>query len=117
MAYTITKNPDGDVNLGSLNGEFVTLQPSTSDYATGGYALIDGVTVVDTSSLNQNVDLYRVLAAIPSGSASGYVPVFNATTKKIAMRQQNGTTGQLQEVPANTDLSAYSFQFLLVGLG
>ena len=39
MAYTITKIPDGDCNLGNLNGEFVNLQPSSSDYATGGYAI------------------------------------------------------------------------------
>lgn len=115
MAYTITKNPDGDCNLGSLNGEFVTLQPSTSDYATGGYALIDGVSVVDTSSLNANVDLYRVLAAIPASNPSGYVPAFNAVTKKIEFFQQSAATSALTQVPANTDLSAYSFQFLLVG--
>ena len=43
MSYVITKQPDGDVNLGNLNGEFVSLSDSISDYATGGYAIIGGV--------------------------------------------------------------------------
>lgn len=118
MPYSITKIPDGDLNLGSISGEIVNLQPSTSDYATSGYALIDGETVVNNSALasSLNVDLYRVLFALPVSGQNGYVPEFNSTTKKVKVMRQNGTTGPLQEVPAGTDLSALTFQLLLGGL-
>lgn len=116
MAYAITKNPDGDCNLGSLNGEFVTLQPSTSDYTTGGYAIVDGVSVVDNSALNANCDLYRVLVAIPAGGQGGYQPVWNPTTKKLQIYQGATGSGPDTEVPANTNLAAQAFQLLLLGL-
>lgn len=116
MAYTVTKNPDGDCSLGSLNGEFVTLQPSTSDYSTGGYALVDGVSVVNNSTLQANCDLYKILAALPVGGQGGYVPVLNPTTKKVQMFRQTAATGALVEVPSLTDLSAQAFQLLLMGL-
>lgn len=116
MAYTLTKLPDGDANFGSLNGEFVNLQPSTSDYPTGGYAIFDGVSVVDNSNLNANCDLYRLLAAIPVSGQNGYVLQGNMTTKKVQVFRQNASTGALQEVPANTDLSSLTFELLLLGL-
>ena len=116
MAYTITKLPDGDVNFGSLNGEFVNLQPAVSDYPTGGYPIIDGETVVNTPTKNANCDMYKVLAALPVSGQSGLVPQFNAGAKTLALMEQNGTTGGLAEVPAGTDLSKYTFELLLIGL-
>lgn len=115
MAYTVTKNPDGDVSLGSWNGELVTLQPSSSDYATGGYALVDQNQVVNNSALSANTDMYRILAVIPVGGQGGYDPVWNPTTKKVQVFRQTAATGALAEVPANTDLSAQAFQLLLAG--
>ena len=116
MAYAITKLPDGDVSFGSWNGELVSLQPSTSDYATGGYQLVDGVSVVDNPALNANIDLYRLIVVVPAGGQGGYVPVLNPTNKKVQMFQQSAATGALTEVPASTDLSAQTFQLLLLGL-
>lgn len=117
MAYSVTKAADGDVSFGSWNGELVTLQPSTSDYATGGYPLISGVQAVnDTSKQSSvNVDLYRIQAVIPVGGQGGYVPVWNPTTKKLEMYQQSAATSALTQVPANTDLSAVAFSLLLLG--
>lgn len=117
MAYAITKIPDGDVNFGNLNGEFVTLKPAPSDYVSGGYALISGVQVVDNPSLNQNIDLYQLIAVLPTGGQGGYVPVFNPTTSKVQMLQQSAATGALTEVPSNTNLAAFSFLLLLLGNG
>lgn len=116
MAYTITKQPDGDVNVGSMNGEFVVLQPSTSDYPTGGYAIIDGVSVVDNSALNQNCDLYRVLTALQAGLSGGYNLVFNQTTKKLQVFSGASGAGPDTEVAANTNLAASPFYLLLLGL-
>jgi hypothetical protein len=115
MAYKITKNPDGDVSLGSINGEFVTLQPSSSDYAAGGYPIVSQVQIVDGSSLNANCDFYRVLAAIPVGGQGGVTPVWNPTTNKLQMWQTGSANSPESEVPAGTDLSAYAFQLLLLG--
>lgn len=116
MAYKITKQPDGDVNFGSLNGEFVILAPSTSDYATGGYAIIDGVQVVDNSALNANCDLYRVLTAQIAGLTGGYNLYWNQNTKKLQVFSGASAAGPDVEVAANTDLSAVPFYLLLIGL-
>lgn len=116
MPYTITKIADGDLSLGSINGEIVHLQPSTSDYPPGGYAFVDGVAVVDNPSLTANIDLYRLLVAIPAGGQGGYVPSYDYINKKYKLYQQSAATGPLTEVPASTDLSALTFRILLEGL-
>jgi hypothetical protein len=82
MAYTVTKNADGDVNLGSLAGEIVTLQPAASDYVPGGYALIGGESGVATPS-TINVDLWRISSALPWGGQGGYEPVWNPVTQSV----------------------------------
>ena len=56
MSYVITKLPDGDVSLGNLNGEFVSLSDSISDYATGGYAIISGETANTNNTPNLGMD-------------------------------------------------------------
>jgi hypothetical protein len=80
MAYTITKNSDGDVSLGNLRGEIVTLQPAASDYATGGY-LVQGIGGNPLTAGDIGMD--KVLFAIPIGGQGGYTPVFNPTTSKV----------------------------------
>lgn len=109
MAYSITKNPDGDVNLGNRQGEEVTLQPAVSDYATGGYAVVDGEQYNANSSLTINCDLWRVIGVVPIGNQSGYELDWNTTSKKVEV-YKGGT-----QVSAGTDLSAFAFQLLLYG--
>jgi hypothetical protein len=115
--YTLTKIPDGDVNFGNQNGEYVDLQPGTSDYATSGYAIIDGVSAVDNPTLlsSVNCDMYNVVAAIPVANEGGYVLQFQSATKKVKVMQQSAATGPLTEVPANTNLAAQTFRLLLIG--
>ena len=113
MAFKITKTPDGDVSLGNLRGEIVNLQPSASDYATGGY-LIQGIGGTTESTGNVGID--RVLFVIPVGGQGGYVPAFNPATSKLQIFQQSAATGALTQPNANTDLSAFTFQLLVVGL-
>jgi hypothetical protein len=94
MAYTVTKNPDGDVNLGNLAGEFVTLQPAASDYPLGGYALVGGETANTNSTPNLiNVDLWRILTALPVGSQGGLAPVWNPTTQKVQIYGEGPNPG------------------------
>jgi hypothetical protein len=52
---------------------------------------------------------------IPIGGQGGYVPVWNPTTSKLQVFQQSAATSALTEVPAATDLSAYTFNLLVVG--
>jgi hypothetical protein len=112
MSYTIVKQPDGDVSVGNLNGEYVCLSDSISDYATGGYAIIGGETAQQNNTPNLiNCDLWRILTAVPVGGQGGYSPVWNPTTQKVQMFPNNS----LSEAAAGTDLSAYSFYLLLLG--
>ena len=116
MGYVITKQPDGDVNLGNLNGEFVSLSDSASDYATGGYAIVGGETANTNSAPNTiNCDLWKILTALPIGGQGGLEPVWNASTQKVQMWWNGGANGPAVEVPNGTDLSGYVFQLLLIG--
>ena len=103
---TITKAPDGDISLGNLRGELITLQPAASDYAAGGY-LIQGIG--GTTENTGNVGLDKVLFVLPTGGQGGLSPVWNPSTSKLQIFQQ-GT-----EVTAGTNLSAYAFQLLAIG--
>lgn len=116
MAYVITKQPDGDVSLGNLNGEFVTLTDSISDYATGGYPIVSGETANTNNTPNLiNCDLWRVLMVIPQSGQGGYTPVWNLATQKLQIYQNGAVNSPGVEVPNQTDFSAYSFNLLLVG--
>jgi hypothetical protein len=113
MAYSIKKQPDGDLSLGNLRGELVTLQPALSDYAAGGY-LIEGIGGA-TESVG-NVGLDKVLFVIPVGGQGGYAPVWNPGTSKLQVWDGGSSGYPGNEVPANTNLSGYSFLLLLAGL-
>lgn len=116
MAYVITKQPDGDVSLGNLNGEFVSLSDSISDYATGGYAIIDGETANINNTPNLiNCDLWRVITVLPAGQTGGYNIVWNQVTKKVQVLTGPAGAGPDVEVANGTDLSATPFFLLLVG--
>jgi hypothetical protein len=107
MAYTITKLPDGDLSLGNLRGELVNLQPALSDYPPGGY-LIEGIG--ESTESTGNVGMYKVLTVIPAGGQQQYAPVWQPATSKLEMWAAGS------QVSANTDLSALTFELLLVGL-
>ena len=116
MAYVITKVTDGDVNLGNLNGELVSLSDSISDYATGGYAFIGGETANTNSAPNTiNIDLWRILTVVPVGGQGGIHPVWNPTTQKLQMWINGGTGVADTEATASTDFSGYVFSLLVVG--
>ena len=77
---TITKNPDGDVSLGNLRGEIVTVQPAVSDYVTGGY-LLQGIGGFPLTA--GDVGLTKILGMFPLAGQAGLTPVWNATTQKL----------------------------------
>ena len=106
MAYSITKLSDGDLSLGNLRGELVNLKPALSDYPTGGY-LVEGIG--GATERTGNVGMDKVLAAIPVGGQQQYAPVWQPATSKVEM-WLNGS-----QVAASTDLSALTFELLLVG--
>ena len=112
MAYNLTKQSDGDISLGNLRAELIPLGPSVSDYATGGY-LIQGIG--GTTEATGNVGMDKVLFVIPVGGQQGYNPVWQTSTSKMAMFEDSGAVGPFGQVPALTDLSAYTFELLVVG--
>lgn len=77
---TITKNSDGDLSLGNLRGEQLTLQPAVADYAVGGY-LVEGIGGNPLTPGNVGMD--KVLFVIPTGGQGGLSPVFNPVTSKV----------------------------------
>jgi hypothetical protein len=87
---TITKNSDGDVSLGNLRGEQLTLQPAVADYATGGY-LVQGIGGATEST--GNIGLDKVLFVIPTGGQGGLSPVFNPTTSKVQIWGNSPSAG------------------------
>jgi hypothetical protein len=106
MAYTITKLSDGDLSIGNLRGELVNLQPALSDYPTGGY-LIEGIG--GTTESVGNVGMDKVLTVIPAGGQQQYAPVWQPATSKLEMWASGS------QVAASTDLSALTFELLLIG--
>jgi hypothetical protein len=77
---TITKVSDGDISLGNLRGELITLQPAASDYAAGGY-LIQGIS--GSTETTGDVGLSKVLFVEPAGGQGGLSPVWNPATSKV----------------------------------
>lgn len=106
MAYTVTKLSDGDLSLGNLRGELVNLQPAVSDYATGGY-LIEGIGGNPLTAGNVGMD--KVLTVLPAGGQQQYAPVWQPATSKLEMWSGGS------QVAANTDLSALTFELLVIG--
>lgn len=106
MAYTVTKLSDGDLSLGNLRGELVNLHPALSDYPTGGY-LIEGIGGATESTGNVGMD--KVLVAIPVGGQQQYSPVWQPATSKLEMWVSGA------QVAASVDLSALTFELLLIG--
>lgn len=113
MAYQLVKQPDGDLSLGNLRGELVNLLPASSDYPLGGY-LVQGEAGATEST--GNVGLAKVIFIIPIGGQAGYSPVFNPVTSKVEVFQDSTAQGPGGRVLPGTDLSAFSFGLLVVGL-
>jgi hypothetical protein len=111
MAYKITKATDGDL-VSNLREELVTLQPSVSDYATGGYSIkgIGGTTVA-----TGNVGIDKVLFVLPVGGQGGLQVAWNTTTSKIQMFADSTSALAAVEVANATDLSGYTFSLLVIG--
>jgi hypothetical protein len=119
MAYTIKlTTPDGNLSLGNLRGELVTLTPAVADYVNGTGYLIEGIG--GTTENTGDVGMYKVLAVVPLNSPGGYLAIWNPTTQSIRVYGVEaaavGTLYTLTEVPTGTDLSADPMQLLLIGL-
>lgn len=112
---TIAKVPDGDLNLGNVNGEMVTLIDAAAAYVTAGYPFTGNQAYLNNTALTVNVDLDKIYFVIPIGGQGGIEPVWNPATGKMQMFWNGAINGAAAEVPANTDLSAYTFYFLVVG--
>jgi hypothetical protein len=115
MAATITKNTDGDVSLGSLRAEIITLTPAASDYPTGGYPIIPSAgTTVGTG----NIGMSKVVAVVPLNLPSGFDASWNASTGKVQVFGINiaafATLTAEVEVTAGTNIGAMTL--LVIGL-
>src|SRR6202453_1548241 len=105
---TITKNSDGDVSLGNLRGEQITLQPAVADYATGGY-LVQGIG--GTTESTGNIGMDKVMFVIPTGGQGGLTPVLNPLTSKVQIWGTSPSSGvplSLGTLSAAATNSAYT---------
>jgi hypothetical protein len=112
MAYKIALVSDGDDVWGRHRLEHVTLQPAVSDYPTSGYPIVG---ISGPTESTGNVGIAKVGYVIPIGGQGGYTPVWNPSTGKLQIWQGASGLGPDSEVPANTDLSSYTFNLLVVG--
>jgi hypothetical protein len=112
MAFSVTKEPDGDDVWSRKRLEHVQLQPAISDYQPGGY-LLQGIG--GTTESTGNVGLGKIAYVIPVGGEGGYKPVWNPATSKLQVFEDSAGTGPLVEVGGTTNLAAYTFNLLVVG--
>ena len=56
-----------------------------------------------------------MLFVAPVGGQGGYAVVFNPTTSKVQVFGDSSSGGAAPELAANTNLSAYTFNLLVVG--
>jgi hypothetical protein len=87
---TLTLNSDGNLSLGNLRGELLTLQPAVADYPEGGY-LVEGIG--GNPLTPGNVGMEKVLFVIPVGGQGGLSPVFNPATSKVQMWETSPSAG------------------------
>ena len=109
MAATITlQTPDGNLSLGNIRAELITVTPAANDYATGGYPVVAA-----------NIGMTKILTVIPLSMPSGYDPSWNKATGKIQVLGVQVTTAGATiyaeiEVAATTNIAA--FDCLVIGL-
>lgn len=103
LLYTPAANKPVDA-FGSQLFRAFNLKPAAADYPTGGYLQAPG-----------SFGLRNIFFLIPAGGFLGYVPSWNPVTNKLQLFQQGAAAGQLTEVGAGVDLSALTFQVLVLG--
>lgn len=91
------------------------------------YAVLDvnvtsGANYTTTGELFSHVNIpgFKVSLLAVSGSpggSAGFVVVYDAINGKLMAFRQNATTGALNEVPANTDLSSAANRVRLIAFG
>lgn len=121
MALTITKIPDVTYYLGQSGVERgYQLQPSTSDYVTGGYPILAsqvefgrlvGATLLGTNSLGAT---YLAQMVEPAGVFSTTNPSVG-TQLNLKVVDSTSGGGAFTEVSASTDLSGCSWAFRFLG--
>jgi hypothetical protein len=111
MALTITKSKIHPEDVwGALPIAIVTAVPAAGDYATGGYTLTPGAGIPLGS-------IFTVIPAGDTGGATGVLLKWNTTTQKLqAFWTGAAVSGFLAEVAATTDLSAFTFTLLILGI-
>lgn len=109
MSATIAlQTPDGNLSLGNVRAELITVTPATNDYPTAGYPVVAA-----------SVGMTKILTVIPLTMPSGYDASWNKATGKIQILGVQVTTAGATiysqiEVAAATNIAA--FDCLVIGL-
>lgn len=103
----ITAVLPGNQVWGESNTQTVTIAPTTSDYATGGYVLTPG---------SNGITLTTIYGAMLFAGGAGYQTQFNKSTNAIQVYDPSSSTENPTELANGTNLSGVTFTFQLVGV-
>lgn len=112
MALTITPSTIHPVDVwGALPVRVVTATPAAADYAAGGYALTPG------AGIPLGSPIFGVVVLGDTGGTTGVYLKWNTSTSKLqAFGTGAAAAGVLEEVANATDLSAFTFTLLIIGI-
>lgn len=112
MALTITQSAIHPVDVwGALPVRVVTATPAAADYPTGGYTLTPGV------GIPLGAPIFGVLTLGDTGGTTAVILKWNTATSKLQAFWTGAVISTaLAEVTAATDLSAFTFTLLIIGI-
>ena len=112
MALTVTQSTIHPKDVwGDLPIAIVTATPAASDYPTGGYALTPG------TGIPLGTPIFGVFTLGDTGGTTGVYLKWNTSTSLLqAFGTGPTSTGPLAEVASGTNLSAFTFTLLIVGI-
>jgi len=117
MALTIAPSAIHPVDVwGALPVRVVTATPAAADYTTGGYTLTPG------SGIPLGSPIFGVITLGDTGGTGAVVLKWNTSTSKLqafwsgAVAEGGAAAAELAEVTAGTDLSAFTFTLLIIGI-
>ena len=123
MSLTIKKIPEMEFYLGP-SGILKAYQcaPAVSDYATGGYLItpqqVGMSKIIGATQLGQEYNSSGAVdwkTSLPAAAYSNPPAEGSTTGIYLAAYQAPGSAGNLTEVSANTDVSAYPVWLLFLG--
>jgi hypothetical protein len=112
MAITVAQLADeGNVSLGAYPTSVVDITGDTS-YPTGGYTSALGLSA---NNLNCGRGINGMSPLGTNTAAEGFLAVYNTQTGTLQIFESAGSAAALSELANATNVSTYTFRFLVIG--